>query len=414
MPHRFPLQDNKIVTENRTVALVEPMWVRGHYETQMYLFLSILLPKNCRLMVLCAEPEKVKEWAAAILPDMQNKLFTAHFSLIDDPGREKLKTGQAWPYLSESLHKAEEASGWNIDMVFINSLDIIIYGNRRAWFSKRNFDYPWAGLYVTPVFRLKRNSRRNIKRFIQLQIFKGVKNCQGIAILDEGTYRKSQAYFKDRQVFVFPDVTDERLPSPLPDKFNKIKEKAGSRTIIGMVGLLQKRKGWLNFLRAIPAMDPEKCFFLTAGYLHLPDYTAEEQLEIDRLMTSLEGTNRHFELDYIDDPAEVNAYIALCDMVYLCYENFYYSSGIMTKAASLNKFMVVTEGYCMGERVEKYGLGLTVKEGDLNDIIAALTTLSDIETREEMMLKANFNKYMAFHNERKLDTVLSEIVGVDM
>lgn len=403
-----------MIAENRTVVLAEPMWGRGHYETQMYLFLSILLPKNCRLIVLCAEPEKVKEWAADILPDFQNKLFTAHFSLLDDYGRKKLKAGQTWHHLSESLHKAEEESGWRIDLVFINSLDIIIYRNWRSWFFKREFDYPWAGLYVTPVLRLKRNSWRKINRLIKLQIFKGVKNCQGIAILDEGTYMQTQSFFNDRKVFVLPDVTDERMPLLLPEKFSKIQEEAGGRTIIGMVGLLQKRKGWLNFLRAIPAMDPEKCFFLTAGYLNLQDYTEEEQLEINRLMTSLEGTNCHFELDYIDDPAEVNAYIALCDVIYLCYENFYYSSGIMTKAASLNKFMVVTKGYCMGERVEKYGLGLTAKEGDLDEIISALTTLSDVETREEMMLQAQFNKYMAFHNDRMLDAVLSEILGVDM
>jgi glycosyltransferase involved in cell wall biosynthesis len=341
-------------------------------------------------------------------------LFTAHYSLIDDHGWEKLKAGQAWPYLSETLHKAEAASGWNIDMVFINSLDIIIYGIWRGWLFWREFDYPWAGLYVTPAFRLKRNSRKGIKRFIQLQIFRRVRNGQAIAILDEGTKLQMQAFFKDRKVFVFPDVTDERLPSPLPEKFNQIKEKAGGRTIIGMVGLLQKRKGWLNFLRAIPAMNPEECFFLTAGYLHRPDYTREEQLEIDRLMASLEGANCHFELGYIDDSAEVNAYITLCDVVYLCYENFYYSSGIMTKASSLKKLMLVTTGYCMGERVEKYGLGLTVKEGDLDEIIAALTTLSEAETREEMMRKAQFDRFMLFHNVRVLDTALSEILGVDM
>ena len=403
-----------MIAEKRTVVLAEPIWTRGHYETQMYLFLSILLPKNCRLIVLCAEPEKVKAWAADIQPDFQNKLFAAHFSLIDDLGRTKLKAGQAWPYLSETLYQAEAGSGWRIDMVFINSLDIIIYGNWRAWFLKRRFEYPWAGLYVTPAFRLKRNSWKRVKRFVQLLIFKGVRNCQAIAILDEGTELQMQSFFKERQVFVLPDVTDERLPLPLPEKFSKIKEEARGRTIIGMVGLLQKRKGWLNFLRAIPAMDPEKCFFLTAGYLHLADYSEEEQLEMERLMDSLEVANCHFALDYIDDPAEVNAYISLCDVIYLCYERFYYSSGIMTKAAALKKFMVVTEGYCMGERVAKYGLGLTVKEGDLDEIIAALTTLAEVETRAAMMPTAQFDKYMEFHNVRMLDTVLSEILGVDM
>ena len=88
-------------------------------------------------------------------------------------------------------------------------------------------------------------------------------------------------------------------------------------------------------------------------------------------MARLAGVNCHFELDYIDDPAEVNAYINMCDVVYMCYENFFYSSGIMTKAAAFGKLMLVSEGYCMGDRVTKYGLGLTVKEKDLDEIIAA-------------------------------------------
>ncbi len=397
---------------NRVIALVEPSWNKGHYETQMYLFLTMLLPKNCRLIVLCAEPEKIQEWAANNQPDLPNKLFTARFSLLDYYGRIMAKTGQAWRYLADSLHKTEVRSGWKIDMVFINSLDIFIYANWSPWLFKRNFDYPWAGLYVAPVFR-RINLWKKVKDHTKLYIFKGVKNCAGIAILDEGSYDKSQAFFNDRPIIVFPDVTDERLPSPLSDKLARIKEEAGNRPIFGAVGLLLKRKGWLNFLRCAQAIDPDKCFFLTAGHLDYSDYTRVEQLEIKALMARLAGVNCHFELDYIDDPAEVNAYINMCDVVYMCYENFFYSSGIMTKAAAFGKLMLVSEGYCMGDRVTKYGLGLTVKEKDLDEIIAAFTQLAEGKTRKKLLQQAQFDKYMEFHNAQRLDTILSEIMGVD-
>lgn len=399
--------------KNKVVVLAEPMWTKGHYETQMYLFLSILLPRNCKVIVLCAEPEKVKEWTYDCLPEYRDKLFSAHFSLIDQKGEERFKSGQLWQYLSESLAKAEEESGWKIDIVFITSLDIMIYRSWRRLLLKRNFEYPWVGLYFMPIFRLRRTSLKYVKNIIKLKIFSKMNNSLGIAILDEGVYGKSQAFFNDRKISIFPDVTDERLPVPLPEKFAKIKAEAGSRTIIGLIGLLQKRKGLLNYLRSIQAMDNGKCYFLIAGYLPLREYSEEEQFEINRLITSIKGTNCHFEFNYIDDPAEVNAYIALCDVVYLCYENFYYSSGIMTKAAAFGKLMIVTEGYCMGERVEKYGFGLTVKEGDLDEIIHALKILTDDKTRQQMNKKAQFDKYMDFHNYKTLQTVLCDFLGVE-
>ncbi len=45
------------------------MWSEGHFETQMQLFLSVLLPEECRLIVLCAKPDRVMGWLADQMPE---------------------------------------------------------------------------------------------------------------------------------------------------------------------------------------------------------------------------------------------------------------------------------------------------------------------------------------------------------
>lgn len=406
------IMDKDTEAGKKTIVLAAPIWNKGHYETQMQLFLSILLPKNCRVIALCAEPEKVEKWVEEYMPDFKADLFTARFTLMGLRGRVRLKTGWAWSYISASIDKAASASGWEIDMVFFNNLDSMIYNTWRGVFFPRKINYPWAGLYLTPIFKRQPEGFDYYKKHISLKVFKGIKNCQGITIYDEGSFNECQDFFDDRKIYVLPDVTDETMPSPLPLKFSAVKAKAGDKTIIGLVGLLQKRKGLLNFLRAAKAMDPEKCFFLLAGYLHWPEYTKHEQMEIKELLEILPETSFHFESGYMDDPAEVNAWIDLCDIVCLCYEKFYYSSGIMTKAAAREKLMLVTRGYCMGERVQRYGLGLTAREGDLEEIIAGLKIMTDNDRRKKMLAQAQFKKFMDFHNYCKLDEVLSGILEV--
>ncbi len=406
------IMDKDTEAGKTTIVLAAPIWSKGHYETQMQLFLSILLPKNCRVIALCAEPEKVEKWAEENMPDFKADLFTAHFTLMDPQGWGRLKTGRAWSDISASIDKAASASGWEIDMVFFITLDSMIYNTWRGVFFPKKINHPWVGLYMTPIFKRLPRGRDYFKKYISLKVFKGIKNCQGITIYDEGSFNECQAFFDDRKIYVLPDVTDENMPSPLPLKFSAVKEKAGDKTIIGLVGLLQKRKGLINFLRAVKAMDQEKCFFLLAGYLHWPEYTRHEQMEIRELLETLPETNFHFELGYMDDPTEVNAWIDLCDIVCLCYEEFYYSSGIMTKAAAREKLMLVTRGYCMGERVERYGLGLTAREGDLEEIIGGLTIMTDNDRREKMLAQAQFKEFMDFHNYRMLDEILSRILEV--
>lgn len=398
---------------HKVIVLAEPMWSEGHFETQMQLFLSILLPKKCRLIILCAEPGRVRDWLVLQMPEYQESIFYARFTVKEGMGQKLIQEGRIWSYLSETIAQAERDSGWKADLVLITFLDVFINCGLRTLGFRAKLNYPWAGLYFAPAyFRYKSNF---LRRFIQQSnytILNHIENCRGIGILDEGTQIPMQARFKNKPVFVLPDVTDEKKPAVIPAEISEIKTKAGQRTIIGLIGLLQKRKGLLSFLRAMQAADPAKSYFLLVGALPLQDYTDEEQAELQRRLAVSEGENWHFELSYIESPVMFNAYVDICDVLYLVYEDFYYSSGILTKAAVFEKLVITAKGYCMGERVEQYRIGLTVEEGNNREIMEAMEILSDLRTREQMHAEAAFDEYRDFHNIHILDKVLCSVLGV--
>ena len=64
------------------------------------------------------------------------------------------------------------------------------------------------------------------------------------------------------------------------------------------------------------------------------------------------------------------------------------------KAAAFNKPILVAEGYLMGDRVSKYGIGLTVPENDVGAMMGAITTLantSDSMTRQFEAYRRDFS-----------------------
>ncbi|MGE5458968.1 MAG: hypothetical protein ACM3NJ_00800, partial [Methanobacterium sp.] len=338
----------------KVIVLAEPMWTKGHYETQMQLFLSILLPRKCRVIILCAEPDRIMEWLDNNMPEYQDAAFAAYFSVRERTEKTHYQSGQVWQYLADTVKNAEMVSGWKVDQVFITYLDVFINSSWRTLGVRVRFNYPWAGLYFLPSFvRQKSSFLKRAYRRINNMIFYRIKNCYGIGILDEGTYNPIKKLLKNRELIVFPDVTDERIPDSIPAEIAGIRARAGGRTIIGLIGLLQKRKGLLTFLQAMQETDPAETYFLLAGSLPLHEYSPEEQVLLQKYLAEPEGDNWHFELNYIEDPVMFNAYFCICDVIYIVYEDFYHSSGIMTKAAVFEKLMIAAKGYCMGERVEK-------------------------------------------------------------
>ncbi|OPL08310.1 MAG: hypothetical protein AVO33_01030 [delta proteobacterium ML8_F1] len=396
------------------VVLAEPYWYNGHFETQMQLFLSEILPMGFKVIVLCPDPRGVKAWVSKALPEYSARVHTGTYSLLDQEGRRALSRGRGWRHLSRAVARAQEQTGWPVDLVFITGADALVNHSFHSSCRRKAFKYPWVGLVFLPeYFRHRAHPLKRTAQWLNHKKINGMASCRGIAVLDEGVYPAMTRVFSKKKVVVFPDVTDERLPGgPLPD-LAVIREEAGERTVIGLIGGLYRRKGLISFLKGMKALGSEKTYFLVAGHFPRDNYTQAQLEEIHEMTASFKAGDGRFIFEYIEDPVVFNAYVAACDVLFLAYEGFYHSSGLLTKAAVLEKLVIVSKGYLMGERVEAFKMGLTVTEGRVSEIVEAMRTLSDPLKRESLLRAARFKDYREKNNLQQLRGALKDLLGIE-
>ena len=396
---------------DRVVVIAELMWV-GHYETQMKLFVQILLKKGCRVIVLCSQPQAVECWVDNAIPKYNDRFYASYFA----PGKDKssLRKILLWRSIRDHIRLAERSTGWSVDIVLLPWLDGMFPEKRwQSPFIRYFMTYPWVGLYFLPgIFRRDiemRKQKRNRKMKRNNGIFKS-DNCYGVGILDDGAYADLSKSIGKKPVFLLPDVTDEQLPDVATDWVTEIRQKAAGRPIIGLIGVLTPRKGVLNFLRLAASIAPDQCYFLLAGELTVEAYMPAEREELERLLGLGNSENCSFILEYIADAAVFNSLVKLSDILYLVYDRFFHSSGLLTKAAVFKKPVIVSKEYCMGKRVEEYKLGITVAEGKLAEILEAVKYLIDVRNRETLMERAEFDQYHALNNLSMLEQTLCKML----
>ncbi|RQW88073.1 MAG: hypothetical protein EHM79_06555 [Geobacter sp.] len=395
----------------KVVVIAEMMWV-GHYETQMKLFVPILLKKGCRVIVLCPQPQAMECWVDNAIPKYVDRFYASYFALGKD--KSSFRKILLWRSIRDHIRLAERSTGWSVDILLLTWLDGMFPDKRWQSPCIRYFmTYPWVGLYFLPgIFRSDvemRQQKRNRKMKRNNGIFKS-DNCYGVGILDDGAYADLSKSIGKKPVILVPDVTDEQLPDIAADWVTEIRQKAAGRPIIGLIGVLNPRKGVLNFLRVAETLAPDQCYFLLAGELNVEDFIPAEREELKRLLSLGNSENCSFILEYIADAAVFNSLVNLSDILYLVYDKFYHSSGLLTKAAVFRKPVIVSKKYCMGKRVEEYKLGLTVAEGKLAEILEAVNYLIDVRNRETLLERAEFDQYHAVNNLPMLEQKLCRLL----
>lgn len=392
----------------KVFAIVEPNW-GGHQETQLQLFLEIILGWESKVIVLCPDPEGITRWLEASLPPAEHSRFYAAYYTGE---RQKCRFDKyhIWRNIDVSLRLAEEATEWTIDTVFLTYLDFTLPSLWLSWLVGRALPRQWAGLYFGPSYYRELVQPKWLNRWERIardRLFFASRYCRGVGIFDEGVFRLMQAVLPPEKLFLFPDVTDEHLPAVRSPKIAEIVSKANGRVIVGLLGVLHPRKGVLNFLRSMQAVDPEKYFFLMVGPFKEEWYSSDERQELARLMAPAGRDNYHFATEWIADASEFNAYLSICDILFLVYKNFFTTSGLLTKAAVFEKPVIVSENYCMGERVENYNMGVTIRPDSVEDAVAALEELGNPETRRRFLEEARFAEFRSFHNKDILAKVLA-------
>jgi glycosyltransferase involved in cell wall biosynthesis len=259
---------------------------------------------------------------------------------------------------------------------------------------------PWFGLYFHPTHIRQRKNQSDCLARRTDSIF-GLSKCVGIGVLDEGVADQLSGATK-KPVLVFPDFFQE--PQNVDrELFAKISRLAGERVIVGLLGSIQRRKGVLDLIKVSEALDINEFFFVIAGKLDRDSFSPDE-LEIVEHVFSYPPENFFASEGWLTNEA-FGGILSCLNVVFAAYKDFPHSSSILTAAASRPIPVLVSAGYCMGERVEKWRLGLTVPEGDIDKIRDALLSLVEFtvpDKKAEAYLKIMSNTLLPDRLEKAL------------
>lgn len=108
----------------------------------------------------------------------------------------------------------------------------------------------------------------------------------------------------------------------------------------------------------------------------------------------------------IEEGAEFNAVVTLCDVIFIAYLPAPENSNILTKAAWFRKPVLASAGHWMADPVRTFQLGEII---DPNDAEAALAALRQVFA--EGASKRRFGQYYAQHGEQLLTRGVAELTA---
>lgn len=405
----------------KTIALVDANHGRGHHLTYMRFFCKTLLERGYRVIAFYPDPSAVADWLASHCAQYLENVHVVEISEHDHrkipifgkiPSKlQPLMVIARWRYTAAVINRAVKHLGIKPDLVFFHWIDNYFSYYLTHHLIDLIFPYPWSGIYCRPGdLRFKKNSA------IPHYAIARSRRCQALTLLDEAFVET----IKDKlnaPILPFPDLTDEAAPDTELDIVKQIREKAGSRKIIGLIGSLSKRKGLLTFLEVAQRSTDKDWFFVLAGPLNKATFHQEydDKLADDfaKLQNILESPpqNCFFHLQSIPDGAQFNAFIQSFDIIFAAYENFPYSSNILTKAAVFQRPVIVSQGFCMAARVQRFQFGLTIPEGDVDACIEAIQALCEQSFSSEFQLSLDFEGYSQLHSMERLGKIFDAILG---
>lgn len=310
---------------------------------------------------------------------------------------KELFTVGLWIYLNSIIKTQVNIYHRSPELVLIGYLDshFMVPGITGHMIDKL-FDYPWSGLYLSPsAFRESVPLRREnlLERYFPAyDIFKS-KKLVTVLISDEGALDAIGRYIKKSVVYL-PETVNSSLPPNQSNLAQAILSQARDRKIVSLLGVIAERKGVRLLAEAANRLFGENIFFLFAGKLHENNNTHQ----IADLLSKLPG-NCYTHLQTIGGEEYFNELIAISDVIFLGYHRFYHGSGILTKAAAFQKPVIASKDHCIGERVEKFELGVTINEDDVEECIAAIRHLViNKPTKSE----ANYDAYLKIHSDESL------------
>src|SRR6185312_9942849 len=181
-------------------------------------------------------------------------------------------------------------------------------------------------------------------------------------------------------------------------KLKTFKEKNNDKFSFFYFGTAQPRRGYDILLKL--AEETGGCFI----HCGLRDNKAKFPYDTDKLIASLKNEDRFFETNqYIDDPLCIEYFFRSVTHLVLPYRNFFGSSGVMLQALEYGIPILAPDSGVMGYRIEKYHLGMTYSDSDMNSLITQLEKFKRLEPKR---FENDIKAYMNFQSIEKLKKVL--------
>jgi glycosyltransferase involved in cell wall biosynthesis len=276
-----------------------------------------------------------------------------------------------------------------------------------AWLFNRAFKMPWSGIYFHPTFYRTGRSAKPM-----LGIFKSA-TCRAIALLDE-SFIKQFSRAINKRVIQFPDITMTDINREgLSGLATRIKQLAGDRKIISLLGVLSDKKNIFTLIETIKLSLKQKrpFYFLIAGETNKYYWNSVEDFNFINTVATQLADNTSTYFGPIADGNDYNSLIYITDVLLASYHNFYHSSNTLTKAANFKKPVIVSKGYLMEERVKKYDLGIAIEDRNAEQLLNAIIQLVDGKDLKNDRLSPKYKEYYDHHSYDRLKLALSELIN---
>lgn len=235
----------------------------------------------------------------------------------------------------------------------------------------------------------------------------GIKNMMGLCLLDERMINFLSSNYPFKKFAALPDVTEIKINELESDIAKYIKSKAKGRKIIFLGGMIGAQKNIRNWYRLIRIADPKKWYFIQIGEIQTSSMEVIEFVEMYRALLS-SPENLLIYPKYLDSESQFNEIISLSDIIFAAYRKFNKSSNMLAKSAAFNKPILVSKNSLMGQRVEKYGIGLAVDENDPLEMLKAINEMCCSKGFSE-----NFKAYLHEVSLRNLEDCLAKFIEIE-
>lgn len=377
------------------LLLYNPISSHGHLDSWTALFVTILLRAGWRVNVATPNAEDlfsrlrshpdltmsnlhVLDWNTPryslfqrILRRLQKIVSPQHIQIEQAVDPRYLD-----PYdMGLRLASFKSLCRWKPSIVLNMYMDMYsLDKNRWSLFESVN-PLPWLGIRFVP-------GETGSEAYYELP------SLAGMCFLNEAVSQRYQSLLPSLSFCYLPDITDNTLPPIRTSLAKQIKDLAKERKIVFLGGTLGGNKNLASWYQLIRISDPDQWYFVQIGEMFEDTLSAEDAVELAKINSQC-PENLFIKREYLPDEADFNEVIALSDVIFAVYRNFSISSNMPGKAAAFEKPILVAEGYLMGERVLRYGIGLAVPEDDVSKMYSGLQLLF----ANKAPLKENFRAY---------------------